>query len=313
MRKHILLLLITLILSACGPQTVSGQASATDLVGTSTTVPEIQMPTLTPLLTMTDTPLPLRVRTTDKMEMVYVPAGPFIMGEDYDVAYNLCSGQYANCQVISAILIGEGPQHTVTLDSFWIDRTEVTNAMYALCIRAGACPVQGFMSTPVPLEWYSIEQVADKPVTSVTWFDATAYCTWAGVRLPTEAEWEKAARGTDGNTYPWGEFAPSPERMGMNVGAPTELVGSHPLGASPYGVLDMAGNTRQWVADFFSETYYSTSPALNPQGPPDGPEHVIRGSVWLSSNYELATYFRNRFEPTATTNQLSFRCATSAP
>jgi formylglycine-generating enzyme required for sulfatase activity len=314
MGKHTLLfMLIALILSACGPQTAPSQASATDLAGTST-VPEIQMPTLTPLLTMTDTPLPLRVRTTDKMEMVYVPAGPFIMGEHYDVAFNLCSGEYYNCEVVSAILKGEGPRHTVTLDSFWIDRTEVTNAMYALCINAGACPVQNdFWSTPMPLEWYSIAQVADKPITNVTWFDATAYCTWAGGRLPTEAEWEKAARGTDGRIYPWGEFAPTSERIGMTLGEPTEPVGSHPLGASPYGVLDMAGNTRQWVADFFSETYYSDSPALNPQGPPDSPDHVIRGSVWNSPHYELATYFRDGLEPTATTSQLSFRCAASAP
>ena len=239
-------------------------------------------PTVTPLPTPTDFPaLPPAgasagdtwTRPKDGAVMVYVPAGEFLMGstdDDIDAIMAQCSDckreEYAE----------EQPQHAVSLDAFWIDRNEVTNVQYRTCVEAGACIE--------PRCWEEDDfNAPDQPVVCVVWADAQDYAAWVGGRLPTEAEWEKAARGTDGRIYPWGNSPPDCDRANYAGCAGKPLpVGSHPDGASPYDVLEMAGNVQEWVADWYDADYYSRTPVWNPQGPESGAFRVLRGA---SFNY----------------------------
>jgi len=237
----------------------------------------------------------------DGMVMVYVPAGEFSMGSaDSD----------------SQAQSNEKPQHKVYLDAFWIDRSEVTNWMYALCVQVGACREPLLTRSFYRHTYYDDEQFKDYPVIFVGWDDAKTYCKWAGRRLPTEAEWEKAARGTDGRSYPWGESIDCTKANYQDgkegcVGD-TAQVGSYPKGASPYGALDMAGNVWEWVEDYYGESYYENSPERNPTGPEEGDAHVLRGGSW---NYFMA-YSRCAFRFQNTANyrfaDVGFRCALSA-
>jgi formylglycine-generating enzyme required for sulfatase activity len=213
---------------------------------------------------------PLSVPTmeseVDGMNLLYVPEGEFIMGSE--------TGEK-----------DEVPIHTVFLDAFWIDQTEVTNAMYVRCVRDGPCtPAPPRAVSTVQANYHGNPAFDNYPVVHVSWEDARTYCEWAERRLPTEAEWEKAARGTDARIYPWGND-PLPNDSLLNYQRPesegkTTEVGSYPEGASPYGALDMAGNVREWVADWYSDTYYKISPTLNPSGLPVGEKRVIRGGGW---------------------------------
>jgi serine/threonine-protein kinase len=228
----------------------------------------------------------------DSAIVVFVPAGEFEMGSEsgYD----------------------EQPVHTVTLDDFWIDRTEVTNAMYALCVEAGACEPPRDASSYSRSSYYGDSEFDSYPVIYVSWDDASDYCAWAGRRLPTEAEWEKAARGTDARTYPWGNGAPDESQMNFNalVGDTSEA-GTYPDGASPYGALDMAGNVWEWVADWYDESYYAGSPSENPQGPSSGESRVLRGGSWLVSVLNVRAAFRYWIEPARSLSDFGFRCARS--
>jgi eukaryotic-like serine/threonine-protein kinase len=228
----------------------------------------------------------------DNMTLFYVPAGEFTMGNDNDSS-------------------NEQPVHTVNLDAFWIDQTEVTNAMYAKCIDAGMCGL------PSGTTQYNDPDYANHPVVYVSWDQAVEYCTWAERRLPTEAEWEKAASWDAKNqtkyVYPWGNDSPNNNLLNYNnaVGDTTD-VGKYSDGASPYGALDMAGNVWEWVNDWYSETYDPSSPTDNPSGPDSGQSRVLRGGAWDLINYEVRSARRLWGNPTYTDLNLGFRCAMSA-
>jgi len=222
--------------------------------------------------------------------MVSIPAGEFTMGsQDGDA--------------------DERPAHKVYVDIFFMDVYEVTVGQYAEFLRSG--------EARAPLDWNTINQSANqkRPVANVDWADAAAYCKWAGKRLPTEAEWEKAARGTDGRLYPWGNDPPTPlhanyGKMGSHDYGTLTPVGTLEDGKSPYGIYDMAGNVWEWVSDWYDNDYYKNSPQQNPGGPSMGGFKVIRGGSWTSSPRNLRSAdrywdppsFRSLYFP-------GFRCA----
>ena len=238
------------------------------------------------------------VAENDGMTMVYVPAGEFEMGSENGGS-------------------DESPVHTVYLDAYYIDQTEVTNAQYKLCEQAGKC------DQPSDTTNYNNSSYADHPVVYVSWNDANDYCEWAGRQLPTEAQWEKAARGTDGRIYPWGnvfdgnklnycdsnceyDWKDTSKNDGYSQTAP---VGSYPEGASPYGALDMAGNVWEWVADWYNSDYYRISPESNPSGPSDGTERVLRGGSWVSNERIVRSAYRSYDGPNSSSYNYGFRCA----
>ena len=236
----------------------------------------------------TPTPLPSQVRDADGMVMVYVPAGEFEMGSNDGDS-------------------DEQPVHTVYLDAYWIDKTEVTNAMYAKCVEDNACDPPSSTGSSTRSSYYGNPEFDTYPVINVSWHDAEAYCLWAGGRLPTEAQWEKAARGTDGRTYPWGEGVNRDlANYGSNV-ADTTPVFTYPAGASPYDVLDMAGNVWEWVADWYEEYYYSSSPTSDLQLIEMG--RVMRGGAWNNNDSFLRSASSYWNVPDIRNNYLGFRCA----
>jgi formylglycine-generating enzyme required for sulfatase activity len=255
-----------------------------------------------------------RTRATDGAQMVPVPAGPFPMGSPG-------ADPRAGAD--------EKPRHTVYLDAFWIDRTEVTNARYvqflnALGAHAGACGGRDCAETRVEDRYshilrqggrYVVEPgFEDHPATQVSWYGAQAYCAWAGARLPTEAEWEKAARGVDGRRYPWGDRAPGCDRAQYgDCGGETVPVGANPAGASPCGALDMAGNVWEWVADWYDPAYYGFSPAQNPLGPDSGLRKGFRGGSWGYPPAFIRAGDRARNRPTYAGFNVGFRCAATGP
>lgn len=230
----------------------------------------------------------------DGMTLVCVPAGEFLMGAP------------AEDELAGA---DERPRHTVFLDAYWVDQTEVTNAMYALCVAAGDCPPPAADSSATRADYYTNPAYANYPVLMVSWFQANAYCQWAGRRLLTEAEWEKAAHGEESRLYPWGD-QPADCTLANIQGCvgDTQAVGLLPQGASPYGALDMAGNVWEWVADYYGEDYYGASPADNPTGPEKGSARALRGGSWdLEARHARADQ-RLFFNPAMTGIVFGFRC-----
>jgi formylglycine-generating enzyme required for sulfatase activity len=238
-----------LAVSACwsGEPSHTGIADPLAPVTSSSPTAVVAPPAIAPALSA-PAPLPAASAMPSIEGMALVPAGPFTMGADE-------GGE-----------LDEHPAHTVTLEAFYLDLTEVTNEAYRACVREGLCP------PPDPRNARSNHVGPDKrfrrpkqPASSLAWDSARAYCLWVGKRLPTEAEWEKAARGPDARQYPWGNEDPTPDR-GVFAAGVTSDVGAHPAGAGPYGHLDLAGNVWEWVEDIYDPYAYQRSGAAEGKG-----------------------------------------------
>ncbi len=290
-------------------------SSAPTIMNTPTHTP---LPSNTPIVAPTLAPT-IGIGTTtvsevDGMVMAFVPAGEFLMG---------ASNSDANVNP------DERRQHIVYIDDLWIDQTEVSVGMFTRF--AGAVGYQtdaersggayiwngGGWDFIGSTNWRFPNDPAraardEQPVTQVSWNDAAAYCAWAGRRLPTEAEWEKVARGATGSLYPWGNTPPDSTRANYaDLLGDTSAVTSYPAGANGFGVLNLAGNVYEWVADWYGKDYYSISPARNPQGPASGKYRVMRGGSWQLGAPSLRAFVREVSEPQYMNNNVGFRCSRS--
>ncbi len=303
----------------------------------------VSSPTVLPMtmLTQSSTRTPTlivgtnRISATDDMVMVFVPEGEFLFGSTSDDLARmilLCP----DCDPES--IMDQSPQRRIYLDGYWIDQTEVTNVQFAKFVSETGYlttaeqqgnssvlnPSTGRYSSVKGANWRhprggssSIVGRENYPVTQMSWYDAVAYCSWADRRLPTEAEWEKAARGADGRLYPWGNEPPQQQQLNYNVSqrGPV-LVGSYPDGMSPYGVMDMAGNLWEWVSDFYNVSYYRDAPERNPTGPLTGEGHTFRGGSWASEHRTEMVYVTTTYRlwnrPHIRSDVLGFRCAADA-
>jgi formylglycine-generating enzyme required for sulfatase activity len=251
----------------------------------------------------------------DGVPMTLVPGGPFTMGQDHfhfiEPFATLARGFLRYEPRVS-----EEPKRTINVDAFYMDRYEVTTSRYEKFLNAS--------KRTAPDRWAEVDlsRHNDRPVIGVNWHDAEAYCRWLGKRLPSEAEWEKAARGTDGREFPWGSRQPdrslaryyqpntSDHRDWKGYGA-LSVVGSYEAGKSPYGLYDMAGSVWEWVADYYDRDYYKVGTTNNPRGPQGGSERVMRGGSWGDPLYPI--YFRWHDQPGHRSFYLGFRCAQGAP
>ena len=244
------------------------------------------------------------IKGKDGAPMVRIPAGPFLMGSNDG-------------------LPNERPEHSVTLSDFYMDQYEVTAGRYQKFLESG--------KHEIPATWDddAAHSLEDRPAVGMTWTEAANYCQWTGKRLPTEAEWEKAARGTDGRRYPWGHMQPFVDIANYNRGIwVSEAVTLVPVGSgqegmsvrhglkeggkSPYGLFHMAGNAAEWVNDWYDREYYQQSPDKNPSGPTTGEKRVLRGGSWADLPTALRVTARFSAEPAFEDRTIGFRCAMDA-
>ncbi len=249
-----------------------------------------------------------------EVPMASIPAGTFQMGGDPQAALAECKKYYDSCGDVST-WEDEAPIHTVTLDAFEMDIYEVTNAEYALCVAAGVCSPPEISGSWTRDSYYGDPAFDNFPVIYVTWFQADTYCSWRGARLPTEAEWEYAARGgLEGKLYPWGDESPncsqanSWQKDSACIGDTTPVGNYAPNG---YGLYDMAGNVWEWVGDWYSADYYATVKGgiSNPPGPTEGDARALRGGSWYVIPDFLRVSGRNRDVPDGWVINYGFRCA----
>ena len=302
-RMHVffaLTIAVMLILGACNLGVASPPPPATDApVEPSQAPAATEPPVLTEVPVASPTIIPIdlsgppmergsKFTYVDGNVIVAVPSGQFVMGYGGD----------------------DNPEHTVNTSDFWIYRAKVTNAQYALCLRMGQCSAPDANDNPGfpdPLQ-------ANNPVVGVTYDQAAAYCTFVHGRLPTEAEWEKTARGPEGNIYPWGDATPNCDLANIaNCVRKTSSVKEYPQGQSFYEALDMSGNTYEWVADWYSATYYGESPADDPVGPDTGKKRSVRSNAFDSPAYESESARRFSNNPDDAKSNIGFRCVVQDP
>jgi formylglycine-generating enzyme required for sulfatase activity len=277
-----------LLLAACAPASTTAPTLAPTVQPSPTPLPPTVPPTLIPAA-LSGPQAGANMAWQDGGLLVYIPAGDFIMG----------------------IGVGNAPQKTVGVDDYWIYKTDVTNKMYAQCAATGNCaPPSLELGAPV----YSNPDYGDYPVVGVTWDMAANYCSWIGGQLPSEAQWERAARGQNGNVYPWGNDKPGCDVLNYaGCLGHTSGVNDYPAGKSPDGALDMEGNVYQWVNDYYGEDYYDIMPALNPTGPAAGDSRVIRGSSFESEASQTLAGVRHFGGNGYHSRDLSFRCVVQQP
>lgn len=261
--------------------------------------------------------------------MILIPAGSFSMGCDPANPFETVDcGLPAQAAMISPPIPPvlpldprPSPLHSVYLDAYLIDKHEVSNARYAACVAAGVCSQPAMVSSATHPSYYGNPVFADYPVIYVDWQQADRFCRWEGKRLPTEAEWEKAARGdNDTRPYPWGNSNIDCSLANYTIEGfffsnpckgDTEPIESYSGGASPYGVLNMSGNVWEWVADWYEEDYYASAPERNPMGPETGTERCLRGGSWFGNHLDARSAFRGSIGPMTTSDDLGFRCPRS--
>jgi len=244
------------------------------------------------------------VKGKDGAPMVLIPEGSFPMGVPHG---DRDGGR------------DEYPRHDVFVNNFYIDKFELTNGRYLEFVKATNHRIPQNPKNATRNLWQGdtiTESLIDRPVINVDWADANDYCQWAGKRLPTEAEWEKAAKGTADRRFPWGNVEPTNKHLNFNqqwIGEKTLMpVGSYELGKSPFGVYDMAGNVWEWVNDWYDAKYYEKSPAKNPTGPVSGTKRVLRGSGWENETPTVRIFTRVEGDPANRNESTGFRCAMDA-
>ncbi len=286
---------------ACGPAPTTNQAdeihSSTEASRLPDSDAQVSAPpssTLTPVIIPITEPAlgDTWLRLSDGMLMIFIPEGSFEMGSKES---NPCAH------------LDELPRHSVYLDGFWIDQNEVTNAQYRKCVDAGWCtlPICDYGESTYPEE-----TLEDHPVGCVNWYEASIYCEWIGGQLPTEAQWEKAARGIDAREYPWGndfnEQLCNSSESAINGSTPAGQYS--PEGDSPFGLADVSGNVWEWVMDWYDISYYASSPSANPTGPEAGENRAARGGSWYANYCSVRTTYRYYNTPHGRSPGMGFRC-----
>ncbi|MBL8076579.1 MAG: SUMF1/EgtB/PvdO family nonheme iron enzyme [Anaerolineales bacterium] len=293
-----LAVLAILVLSACNmgavaPTEVSTQPPVTEVAGTQPPAVGDETPTeiVVAPIDLAGPPMEVGSKYTyvDGSVLAAVPGGPFIMG-------------YKN--------YADTPERTVTLSDFWIYSSEVTNSQYALCVNAGKCAPPDAVKNPA----FGNYRLVNLPVVGVNYQQAADYCSFVKGRLPTEAEWEKAARGPEGNLFPWGDSGPVCDLLNFNFCKGKTLdIQSYPDGVSYYGLFDMSGNVREWVADWYNPKYYTDGPSTDPLGPEIGDKRSVRSSSFADSGDFTFAAHRFSYKPTESLNDLGFRCVVDDP